>query len=158
MLANVPFYNYIFAHEFGPPRTSRDSYWAKEFENQHKKKSPMRLTNVTCTWLEKEKKAKTSKCVFGNFKKNNKLKQIWGGAAPSHYGPSAGALDAENPKSKRNKNGKPIGQEINDFLTDLQHIFHARSCNNFLCFPHTPKPPRPLKRAKNLKNEITFVI
>ena len=34
------------------------------------------------------------------------------------------------------------------FLTDLHHILHARSCNHFIWFPHTPKPSRPLKRPK----------
>ena len=31
----------------------------------------------------------------------------------------------------------------------LHHTLHARSCNHFLCFPHTPKPPRPRKRPKH---------
>ena len=26
----------------------------------------------------------------------------------------------------------------------MPHILHARSCNHFRCFPHTPRPPRPL--------------
>ena len=35
------------------------------------------------------------------------------------------------------------------FLKDLYHIFHGRSCNHFQWFPHTPMPPRPLKRPQN---------
>ena len=34
--------------------------------------------------------------------------------------------------------------------TDFHHILHARSCNHFQWFPHTPMPPRPLKRPKNI--------
>ena len=58
------------------------------------------------------------------------------------YGPCAGALNADSPKSKK-------VTEKCDFLWDLHHIVHARSCKNFLWFPHTPRPPRPLKRPKN---------
>ena len=66
----------------------------------------------------------------------------------AHYGPSAAALDAENHKSKNNINLKN-GHEISFFLTELHHILHARSCIHFLWFPHTPRPPRPLKRSQN---------
>ena len=42
------------------------------------------------------------------------------------------------------------------FLTDLNHISHARSCIHFLWFPHTPKPPRPLKQPKNINLFFAF--
>ena len=64
------------------------------------------------------------------------------------YGPSAGAFDSESPKSKSNK--KHLGHEIRVFLMEFHHILHARSCNYFLLFPHTPRPPRRLKRPKTL--------
>ena len=35
------------------------------------------------------------------------------------------------------------------FLTALHHILHARNYYHFLSSPHTPKPPRPLKRPPN---------
>ena len=64
-------------------------------------------------------------------------------------GPSAEALDAESLKSKKRKTRTFWGNEIRSFLTDWQHMLHARSCarscNNFLWFPHILKPPRPLK-------------
>ena len=63
----------------------------------------------------------------------------------NNYGPSAGTLDAEIPKSNKKKR-KNNGREISVFLTDLSHILHTRSCKHFLWFPHTPKPPRALKR------------
>ena len=51
---------------------------------------------------------------------------------PCHYGPSAGALDAESPNSKNVKEPKTfVGREIDVFLTDLHHILHARSCTVF---------------------------
>ena len=56
-----------------------------------------------------------------------------------------GDLNAESPKNFFNKNGHGIG----DFLTDLQHILHARSCIHCLWFPHARRPPRPLKRPQN---------
>ena len=31
----------------------------------------------------------------------------------------------------------------------MQHILHEQSCNHFQWFPHTPVPPRPLKRLQN---------
>ena len=43
------------------------------------------------------------------------------------------------------------------FLTDLHHILDARSCINFLWFPHTPKPPRPLKLLKYFNSIFTSV-
>ena len=70
--------------------------------------------------------------------------------------PYAGDLDAENPKSKKKQKEKVVGHEIGVFLTDLHHILHARSCNHFLWFPHTPGPPRPLKRPQNFNLLFEF--
>ena len=52
-------------------------------------------------------------------------------------------------KVNKNRTKQLVGYEMNLFLTYLHHILHARSCNHFLWFPHTPNPPRPLKRPKN---------
>ena len=71
------------------------------------------------------------------------------------YGPSAGALDAESPKVKVKKS-KNVGREICVFLIVVHHILDARSCNNFLWFPHTPSPPRPIKRPKNFNLLFAF--
>ena len=62
------------------------------------------------------------------------------------HGPFGGALDAESPKSNEKKNEQMFDHEINVLFMDLRHILNARSCNHFLSFPHTPKPPRPLKQ------------
>ena len=71
----------------------------------------------------------------------------------SPYGSSAGALDAESPKSKskQNKNERLFGHGIAVFLTDLHPILHAMreavtTSNGSRIFP---SPPRPLKRPKN---------
>ena len=64
-------------------------------------------------------------------------------------------LRALKVKIKKSKN--LLGHGIGVFLTDLHHILHARSCNHFLQFPHTPKPPRPLKRPKNLNLFFAFI-
>ena len=49
-----------------------------------------------------------------------------------------------------------FGYGIDVFLTDLYHILHARSCNYFLWFSHTPRPPGPVKRPKNFNLLIDF--
>ena len=56
----------------------------------------------------------------------------------------------------RIKTKRKIGHEIGVFLTDLRHILHSRSCNHFLWFPHTPKPPWPLKRPTNFNFAFFF--
>ena len=73
-------------------------------------------------------------------------------------GPSAGALDAENPKSKHLKRTKykKMGNETYAPGTDLHNILHARSCIHFLLFPYPPRPRRPLKRPQNFNLLITF--
>jgi hypothetical protein len=61
-----------------------------------------------------------------------------------------GALNAESPKRTLSKiSKKQYGHETGVFLTDFNHILHARSCDHFQWFPHTPMPPGPLKRPKN---------
>ena len=52
---------------------------------------------------------------------------------------------------------KLLGREIDVFPTDLHRIWHARSCSHFLWFPHTPKPPRPLKRPKDFNLLFEFL-
>ena len=44
---------------------------------------------------------------------------------------------------------KRIWSRNNVFLKDVHHILNERSCNHFPWFPHTPVPPRPLKRPQN---------
>ena len=72
------------------------------------------------------------------------------------YGPSAGAVDAESPKSRNNNKSKNNGHEISVFLMHLHDILHARSFIHFLWLPHTPKPPRPLKRLKDFNSLLAF--
>ena len=50
---------------------------------------------------------------------------------------------------KKKKKRKVFAHEIIDFLTDLYHNLHAQSCTHFLWFPHTPRPPRALKRPQH---------
>ena len=72
------------------------------------------------------------------------------------HGPYAGALDAESPKIQKRKCRKTNGHEICSVLKVLHHILHARSCNHFLWFPHTPKLPRPQKRPIHFKFILAF--
>ena len=66
------------------------------------------------------------------------------------YGSTVGAVNAESPKrTSSNISKKYFGQKTIVFLMDLNHILYERSCNYFQWFPHTPMPPRPLKRPKN---------
>ena len=59
------------------------------------------------------------------------------------------ALSAESPpKYFFKKIAKAIWSRNRCCLTDFHHILHARSCDHFQWFPHTPMPPRPLQRPK----------
>ena len=72
------------------------------------------------------------------------------------YGPSVGALDAESPQSIFLQKSKTNGRGIAVCLTDLHHMLHARSRNDFQWFLHIPRPPRPLKRPDNFN--LLFVL
>ena len=65
------------------------------------------------------------------------------------YGPTVGALNAESPKRiffKKIK--KAIWSRNKCFPYGFPPYLHARNCDHFQWFPHTPTPPRPLKRPQ----------
>ena len=72
-------------------------------------------------------------------------------------GPSAGALDAESPKSKNTKKSRTyFGSEIRTCLMNLHHNLHARGGIHFLWFPQTHKPPSASRTTSKL--QFTFCI
>ena len=72
-----------------------------------------------------------------------------------NHGPPRGLSTPIAPEIKLEEQ-KIIGREIGAFLTDLHHTSYARSCNRFLWFPHTPKPPWPLKWPKHFNLLLAF--
>ena len=68
-------------------------------------------------------------------------------------------LSTPSSLKEKNKNTKKVSVTKGvSFLTDVHHILRAQSCNHFLWFLHTPKPPRPLKRPRNFNLLLHFGI